>query len=78
MREALIAARKAIPGLKQEDVANALGIDRTSYNRIELGKRSVSVEEAIIIAKAVEKRIEEIFLPNDVNNCHKATGTEGQ
>ena len=78
MRKALIAARKAIPGLKQEDVANAIGIDRTSYNRIELGKRSVSVEEAIVIAKTVGRRIEDIFLPNDVNTNHIATGTDGK
>lgn len=75
VRHALIAARKSVPGLTQEHVAKEVGIDRTAYTRIERGIRNVSVEEAIIIARVVGKKIEEIFLPNNVNDNHK-TGTE--
>lgn len=76
-RKALIAARKAIPGLTQEGIAKQIGIDRTSYLRIENGERCVFVEEAIAISKILGKQIEEIFLPDDVNSSHNATGTEG-
>jgi DNA-binding XRE family transcriptional regulator len=67
----LLKARKEL-GLTQEELASSIGMKRDRYNRIELGKTPASIEEALMLAKAVEKNVEEIFLPKNANMISKA------
>ncbi len=82
IRKELIKARQN-RGLTQGEVARAVGIDRTVYNRIERGKNKPSVDVALRIARLLGKRVEDIFLPEDVHQIHKlspdvaGTGTDG-
>ena len=71
MRCKLVKARKEA-GLTQKELAERIGIDRTSYTHIENGNRNPSLITAYKIALELEKRIDEIFLPNDVLDKHKA------
>lgn len=70
MRLELLVARKKA-GMTQEQVANAVGIERTAYTRIELGKQMPPIDVAMAIAKVLNKRVEEIFLPENVDILHK-------
>lgn len=72
VRAKLRKARKSM-GLSQYDIAKEVGIDRASYANIELGKRNPSLDVAMKIAKIVNKRIEDIFLPSDVSKEHYNT-----
>jgi transcriptional regulator with XRE-family HTH domain len=47
---ALIRAERLGAGLKQEDLATALGIDRTTLSRYEAGSRSIPIGTLIQIA----------------------------
>jgi putative transcriptional regulator len=47
----------------QADLADRLGVSRQTINAVETGKYSPSLELAFAIARLVEQRIEEIFLP---------------
>lgn len=49
-------------GLKQQDVANYLGITLSAYNYKENGKRKFNVDEAIKLARLLKCDIEDIFL----------------
>lgn len=49
-------------GLKQQDVANYLGITVGAYNYKENGKRKFSIDEAIKLARLLKCDIEDIFL----------------
>ena len=49
-------------GLKQQDVANYLGITVSVYNYKENGKRKFSIDEAIKLARLLKCDIEDIFL----------------
>ena len=70
VRRELYQARKSA-GLTQEQVANEVGIDRTLYNKIERGKQqNVPVDVAIKIAKLVNRPVENIFLPFNVQEMH--------
>lgn len=77
-RTELIKARKQL-NLTQQQVAIAVGIDRTAYSRIECGHRKPAVDVAIRIAALLGKQVEEIFLPDDVQQTHNmdCTGTDG-
>lgn len=78
MREKL-KLRRAKFGYTQEVMAELTGIERTKYTRIENGSiKKVSVDDAYLIAKALDTYIEEIFLPDDVYLKHqsKPTGTD--
>jgi len=48
-------------GLRQEDMAKALGVTRQTINAIENGKYSPSLELAFAISALFELKIEEIF-----------------
>lgn len=65
----LFKARKDA-GLTQEDVARAVGIDRTAYNRIERGLRKPPVDVALKLAAVVHRQVEDLFSPNDVHPIH--------
>jgi transcriptional regulator with XRE-family HTH domain/Zn-dependent peptidase ImmA (M78 family) len=53
-----LAAARQEAGKTQEDLASAVGIDRSSLAKIETGKRRVSALELARIADAVDKRVE--------------------
>ena len=69
-RRELTKARKEL-NMTQEQVAKAVGIDRTAYTRIEGGKRKPTVDVALKIASLLGKKVEDIFLPIDVCQKHK-------
>ncbi|MZP31357.1 helix-turn-helix domain-containing protein [Heliobacterium undosum] len=69
MRDELIAARKTV-GFTQEQVAVLVDIDRSFYSHIERGTKTPSLEVALRIANAVNKKVEDIFLPNKVSERH--------
>lgn len=60
MRVALRHAREELR-LSQAAVASAAGISRSYYTLIELGQRNPSVDDAIRIARAVGRTVEELF-----------------
>lgn len=81
MRKAL-RERRIYFGYTQENIAEITGIERTKYTRIENGSiNRVAVDDAFLIAKALDTTIESIFMPNDVyrehNNNSQPTGTCG-
>jgi len=58
-------------GYTQEKLSQITGIERTKYTRIENGsKKRVSVDDAYLIAKALDTTIEDIFVPEDVYEIH--------
>jgi putative transcriptional regulator len=84
VRFELLKARK-IAGLTQQQLANKANIKRFTYQRIEAGTLTPDINIVYSIASALGKKIEEIFLPNDVYLDHKeedppasaqSTGTE--
>lgn len=81
MRKQLYHARKDA-GLTQAQVAKMIGIDRSTYNRIERGTRKdIPIHLALKIAEVLGKNVEDIFLPDNVHQIHNindlSTGTEG-
>jgi DNA-binding XRE family transcriptional regulator len=66
----LLKARKEL-SLTQADMERLTGIKRFRYNRIELDKIKPTINEVYAIAKVVNKKVEEIFLPNFVHGMHK-------
>lgn len=59
-RATLILARKA-KGLRHEDIARLLGIDRTTYGRWESGERTPRLDEALRLAALLGRTVEELF-----------------
>jgi putative transcriptional regulator len=55
---------RCIKELNQVDIAKALNITASSYNRKENGKQQFLLYEAMIISKIFNKSIEEIFFPD--------------
>jgi len=53
VRTGLIDRRKEL-GMSQRNVAEAVGIDRSFYSRIETGSRSINVEKAWKILKVLK------------------------
>lgn len=51
--------------LRQEDMANALGVTRQTIIAIENDKYNPSLELAMKIAKLLEKTVEDIFIPSE-------------
>lgn len=62
-RSLLISARKA-KGLRHEDIARLLGIDRTTYSRWESGERTPRLDEALRLAALLGRTVEELFGPD--------------
>jgi DNA-binding XRE family transcriptional regulator len=84
VRFELLKARK-LAGLTQQELADKANIKRFTYQRIEAGVLTPNIDIVYSIALALGKKIDEIFLPNDVCLDHKAdsppasasrTGTE--
>ena len=53
-------------GITQKEMASLLDIDPRSYSLKEKGKYDFKLAEIFIIARFFNKRIEEIFLPNNI------------
>jgi DNA-binding XRE family transcriptional regulator len=52
---------REIAGYTQEDMAKRLGLTKSGYTLKEQGKRSITVQEAIIISDAIKQPIKKIF-----------------
>ncbi|MDI6872493.1 MAG: helix-turn-helix transcriptional regulator [Bacillota bacterium] len=71
VRSELLKARRD-SGLTQGQVAEAVGIDRTAYNRIERGVQRPTVDVALRIAAVLGRPVEALFLPSIVQDLHSA------
>lgn len=67
MRNILINLRKS-KKLTQEEVANAVGISRTHYGRIESGDRTPSLSKSLKIKKFFDYYNDDIFQNEGDNN----------
>ena len=52
-------------GLRQEDMANVLGVSRQTIIAIENNKYIPTLELAMKIAKLLQRSVEEIFFPEE-------------
>ena len=76
VRTQLIKARKEA-GLRQWQIAETVGIDRSFYSRIERGTRNPSLEVALKIAEVLNKDVTEIFLSSDVSKSNTPQSKAG-
>lgn len=63
MKNNIKALRKGL-GLRQEDMANVLGVTRQTINAIENEKYSPTLELAMKFAKLLNTTVEELFTLN--------------
>ena len=63
MKNNIKALRKGL-GLRQEDMANVLGVTRQTINAIENEKYSPTLELAMKLAKLLNTTVEELFTIN--------------
>ena len=61
MKNRLEALRKE-RGIRQEELANALGVSRQTIGSLENGRYNPSIQLAFKIARYFQKSIEEIFI----------------
>ena len=61
--ENTIRVLRAVKGLTQEDLAQALGVSRQTINAIEKGKYNPSLDLAFKMAAYFDTTIEDIFTP---------------
>ena len=52
-------------GLNQKQLAEAIGIDPSSMNRVEKGERAVSVAELVQLASVLDARVEDLLTPEE-------------
>ena len=52
-------------GLRQEDMANTLGVSRQTIIAIENNKYNPTLELAMKIAKLLQRSVEEMFFPEE-------------
>ena len=52
-------------GLNQKQLAEAIGIDPSSMNRVEKGERAVSVAELLQVASVLDVRVEDLLAPEE-------------
>ncbi len=69
MRKNMVEARKK-HGLLQEDVANAIGVKRSTYTRYENGTLTPTLNVALKIKKVLQSN-DDIFLNSNVNKTNK-------
>ena len=72
MRNNLIEARKTF-GLTQQQVADALNINRTTYTGYEAGTINPSFNVMLRIKEFFRVQTDEIFLDDDVSKTHENT-----
>jgi putative transcriptional regulator len=56
---------RAVQRWSQADLANLLGVSRQTVNAIETGRFDPSLPLAFRIARTFERRIEDIFIPDE-------------
>lgn len=61
MSESKLKKVRKSKGLMQSEIADKAGISIMSYQRYESGKRVPDVNHAILIAKALNSSVEELF-----------------
>lgn len=57
-----LKAKRVELGLTQTDVANKLGIDISTYNAKEQGKRPFTIKEILMLLNILKCKFEDIFL----------------
>ncbi len=48
-------------GISQSEMAKKIGIETSSYNAKELGKRSFTIKEILLILNVLQCKFEDIF-----------------
>ncbi len=54
--------REDAGGLSQHDLADAVGVSRQTINAIETGKYAPSLETALLIAHALKRPLDQVFV----------------
>ena len=67
MQDNLILLRKK-NDIKQQELADLLGINVKTYNFKEIGRNEFTMNEMFQIANFFQKTVEEIFLPTVLQN----------
>lgn len=63
----IVEAMRDMRGVKQIEMANALGIDISNYSRVENGHRPFDVAELEIVAKKLKTNVLQIILMADTS-----------
>ena len=63
-----IAEARTELGMTQPDMADALGITRQTYAKMEQNPENMTIREARLVCSILGKRCEEIFFGTMVNN----------
>ena len=63
----IVEALRDLRGLKQIELANALGIDISNYSRVENGHRPFDVAELETVAKKLQTSVVQIILLADTS-----------
>ncbi|ABC61305.1 repressor protein [Geobacillus phage GBSV1] len=74
-REKLISTRKK-EGMTLQEVADKVGISKPYYWQIEQGKRGLSYEMAVKIARVFNKRPDDIFLVGELTYEEQKEGVK--
>lgn len=64
MKEIRLKKRREVLGMTQRQVADAVGIAESAYQRYEYGAQDPSVYMAIKIAKVLASDVEDLFVLN--------------
>lgn len=67
MANKTLKAYRMLKGVKQENIAEILGITLTTYSNKETGKTQFSLNEAKKISDYLNVPIEQLFFTNEVN-----------
>lgn len=62
-----LKAARALKGMSQKDVAEAVGVTRQTINAIESGDYNPTINLCIAICKALGKSLDELFWEEDSN-----------
>ena len=68
-RQKTLTRKRMEKGLNQKEFAQILGISRSSYTKIELGKLDPPTTLALKIASVLETPVEELFIESEVPSC---------
>ncbi|MDO8577885.1 MAG: helix-turn-helix transcriptional regulator [Dehalococcoidales bacterium] len=67
-----IRVARAERNLSQEELAKLAGVTRQTVGSIESGQYCPSAKLAIILAKKLGKKVEELFYLEDINDTQKS------
>ncbi len=62
-----LKAARALRGMSQKDVAEAVGVTRQTINAIESGDYNPTINLCIAICKALGKSLDELFWEEDAH-----------